>query len=51
VAKQKATIAKQQKQIEAVVTGFQKVSNRLEVSQDAPLLVADNQETAEPNQQ
>ncbi len=43
VEKQEATIAKQQKQIEALTTGLQKVSDRLEVSKAAPQLVADNQ--------
>jgi Chaperone of endosialidase len=42
-AKQEATIAKQQKQIEALTAGLQKVSNRLEVGKTAPRIVADNQ--------
>ncbi len=37
---QEAMIAKQQKQIEALTTGLQKVSDRLEVSKAAPQLVA-----------
>jgi len=38
-----ATIAKQQKQIEALTTGLQKVSARLEVSKPAPQMVGNNQ--------
>jgi len=41
--KQDAIIAQQQKQIEALTTGLQKVSDRLEVSKAAPQMVADNQ--------
>jgi len=41
--KQDATIAKQQKQIEALTAGLQKVSDRLELSKPAPQMVADNQ--------
>jgi hypothetical protein len=40
---QEATIAKQQKQIEALTTGFQKVSDQLELSKPAPATVANNQ--------
>jgi trimeric autotransporter adhesin len=40
---QQATIAKQQKQIEALTTGLQKVSDQLEVSKAAPHMVADSQ--------
>jgi uncharacterized coiled-coil protein SlyX len=43
VAKQEALIAKQQKQIEALTAGFQKVSAQLEVSKPAPRLVLNNQ--------
>jgi hypothetical protein len=39
----RATIAQQQKQIEALTTGLQKVSAQLEASKPAPRLVADNQ--------
>ena len=38
-AKQGATIAKQQKQIEALTTGLQKVSAQLEASKPAPQVV------------
>jgi hypothetical protein len=41
-AKQEATIAKQQKQIEALTTGLQKVSDELEVSKPAPQTVLNN---------
>ena len=41
--KQEAAIAKQQKQIEALTTGLQKVSARLEVSEPAPQTVLNNQ--------
>jgi hypothetical protein len=41
-AKQDATIAKQQKQIEALTAGLQKVSAQLEVSKAAPQTVAEN---------
>jgi uncharacterized coiled-coil protein SlyX len=43
VAKQEALIAKQQKQIEALIAGLQKVSVQLEASKTAPQLVVDNQ--------
>ncbi len=36
---QQATIAKQQKQIEALTTGLQKVSAQLEASKPAPQVV------------
>jgi uncharacterized coiled-coil protein SlyX len=42
-AKQEATIAKQQKQIEALTTGLQKVSDQLELSEPAPRTVVNNQ--------
>ena len=42
-AKQEATIAKQQKQIEALTTGLQKVSHQLELSKPAPQTVDNNQ--------
>ena len=38
-AKQEATIARQQKQIEALTAGLQKVSARLELSKAAPQTV------------
>jgi uncharacterized coiled-coil protein SlyX len=38
-AKQEATIARQQKQIEALTAGLQKVSAQLEVSKPAPQTV------------
>ncbi|PYL25704.1 MAG: hypothetical protein DMF44_01720 [Verrucomicrobia bacterium] len=41
--KQEAAIAKHQKQIEALTTGLQKVSARLEVSEPAPQTVLNNQ--------
>jgi uncharacterized coiled-coil protein SlyX len=40
--KQEATIAKQQKQIEALTTGLQKVSDQLELSKPAPRTVVNN---------
>jgi uncharacterized coiled-coil protein SlyX len=46
VARQKefrATIERQQKQIEALTASLQKVSDQLELSKPAPHLVADNQ--------
>jgi Chaperone of endosialidase len=43
VAKQEATAAQQQKQIEALTAGLQKVSAQLEVSKAAPQTVVDNQ--------
>jgi uncharacterized coiled-coil protein SlyX len=42
-AKQEATIARQQKQIEALTAGLQKVSAQLEVSKPAPRTVLNNQ--------
>ena len=42
-AKQEATIAKQQEQIEALTTGLQKVSAQLEVSKSARQVVLSNQ--------
>jgi len=41
-AKQEATIAKQQKQIEALTTGLQKVSDRVELRKPLPQLVSAN---------
>ena len=41
-AKQGATIARQQKQIEALTAGLQKVSAQLEVSKSAPQTVLNN---------
>jgi hypothetical protein len=41
-AKQEAIIAKQQKQIEALATGLQKVSDQLELSKPAPQIVGNN---------
>jgi uncharacterized coiled-coil protein SlyX len=41
-AKQDATIAQQQKQIEALTAGLQKVSAQLEVSKPAPQVVKNN---------
>jgi hypothetical protein len=41
-AKQAATIAKQQKQIEALTAGLQKVSARLELNKPAPQMVKNN---------
>ncbi len=41
--KQEATIAKQQKQIEALTTGLQKVSDQLELSKSTPRTVVNNQ--------
>jgi len=43
VDQQEATIAKQQKQIDALTTGLQKVSNELVLSNPAPQLVVNNQ--------
>jgi peptidoglycan hydrolase CwlO-like protein len=43
VEQQEATIAKQQKQIEALIMGLQKVSDQLELSRPAPQLVVSNQ--------
>ena len=42
-AKQEATITRQQKQIEALATGLQKVNDRLELSKAAPQMVNNNQ--------
>jgi uncharacterized coiled-coil protein SlyX len=42
-AKQDATIAKQQKQIEALTTGLRKVSDQLELSKPAPQTVSNSQ--------
>ena len=41
--KQEATIAKQQKQIEALTMGLQKVSDQLELSKPVPRTVVNNQ--------
>ena len=43
VQKQEATIAKQQKQIEAFTAGLQKVSAQIEASKAAPQMVNNNQ--------
>jgi Chaperone of endosialidase len=43
VDQQEATIAKQQKQIEALTSGLQKVSNEFELSKPAPQSVSNNQ--------
>jgi trimeric autotransporter adhesin len=42
IQKQEATIAKQQKQIEALTTGLQKVSDQLELRKPAPQTVLNN---------
>src|SRR5205807_5302985 len=42
-AKQEATIAKQQQQVEALTAGLQKVSAQLELSKPAPETVLNNQ--------
>jgi hypothetical protein len=42
VTKQEATIAQQQKQIDALTTGFQQMSAQLEASKAAPQLAANN---------
>jgi hypothetical protein len=42
-AKQEATIAKQQKQIEALTTGLQKVGEELELRKPSPQVVGNNQ--------
>jgi uncharacterized coiled-coil protein SlyX len=42
-SKQEATVAKQQKQIEALTTGLQKVSDKVELSKPAPQTVLNNQ--------
>jgi hypothetical protein len=39
----RATIAQQQKQIEALTAGLQKVSAQLELNKPAPQMVANNQ--------
>jgi hypothetical protein len=39
----KSTVAKQEKQIEALTTGLQKVSDQLELSKSAPRTVLNNQ--------
>jgi uncharacterized coiled-coil protein SlyX len=43
VEQQEATIAKQQKQIEALTTGLQKVNAQLEVRKPTPQTVLNNQ--------
>jgi trimeric autotransporter adhesin len=43
IQKQEATIAKQQKQIEALTAGLQKVSDQLELSKPLPQVVDNNQ--------
>jgi chaperonin cofactor prefoldin len=43
VQEQGATIARQQKQIEALIAGLQKVSAELELSKPAPQTVLNNQ--------
>jgi uncharacterized coiled-coil protein SlyX len=43
VAKQEATAARHQKQIEVLTTGLQKVSDQLELSRTAPRMVDNNQ--------
>jgi hypothetical protein len=40
---QEATIARQQKQIDALIAGLQKVSAQLELSKSAPQTVLNNQ--------
>jgi len=42
VAKQQATNAQQQRQIEALINGLRKVTARLESNQTAPLVVSGN---------
>ena len=42
-AKQEATIAQQQKQIEALTAGLQRVSAQVEMSRPAPQMVLNNQ--------
>jgi len=42
-AKQEATIAKQQKQIEALTAGLQRVSAQVEMNRPAPQMVFNNQ--------
>ena len=42
IQKQEATIAEQQKQIEALIAGLQRVSDQLELSKLAPQVVLDN---------
>ena len=41
--KQEATIAQQQKEIKALTTGLQKVTDELEVSKPAPQMAVNNQ--------
>jgi hypothetical protein len=41
--KQEATIARQQKQIDALTAGLQRVSEQLEASKPAPQVVSNNQ--------
>ena len=43
VSKEEATIAKQQKQIEALTRGIQKVSDQLELTEPTPEMVLNNQ--------
>jgi hypothetical protein len=43
VQKQEATIVKQQKQIDALMAGLEKVSDQLELSKPAPRTVLNNQ--------
>ena len=43
IDKQEATIARQQKQIEALTAGLQKVSAQVETSRTAPQVVSNNQ--------
>ena len=42
VEKLEATVAQQQKQIEALTAGLQKVSDKVEMTKPSPQLVADN---------
>jgi uncharacterized coiled-coil protein SlyX len=46
-AKQEATVARQQKQIDALTTVIQKVSVQLEVTKLAPQMVLNNHQTKE----
>jgi uncharacterized coiled-coil protein SlyX len=43
VEQQEATIAKQQKQIDALTTGLQRVSDELVLSKPAPQMASNNQ--------
>jgi uncharacterized coiled-coil protein SlyX len=43
IAELKSAVAQQQKQIEALTAGFQKVSDQLELSKPAPQTVLNNQ--------